>query len=242
MRTTLKVSLFMLLAVGTASVFATKKPEPSSGVLLELFTSHGCYSCPAADAVVHRLDREDENVVALEFHVDYWDQLVWGMDGSWKDPYSQAAFSQRQRAYHDKSLAGRKGVYTPQVVVDGQRVEVGSKERSVRQHMADVEADTVSIHWKQDGDLLVAAIMGQLPANAEVWLARFVKEATTEITGGENAGKVLKNHNIVTHVQPLATHNVVVIEPERAPGKGCALIVQEENLGKVLGAAYCPSS
>lgn len=243
MRTGLKILLMMSLGVVVASAFASRKAEtPDSGVLLELFTSHGCYSCPAADAVIHRLDKESENVVALEFHVDYWDQLVWGMDGSWKDPYSQAAFTQRQRDYHSKSLGGRKGVYTPQVVVDGQRVDVGSKERSVRKHMATVDDDSVSIHWQQDGDLLVAAIMGEVPKDANVWVARFIEEATTEITGGENAGKVLTNHNIVTHVQPVPNRNIVVVQPEKMEGKGCALVVQAANLGKVLAASYCPTS
>ena len=97
-------------------------------ILVELFTSQGCSSCPPADRVLAKLAKEAEAgdlpIVALSFHVDYWNRL------GWKDPYSDAAFSQRQRIYASKLPDQR--VYTPEIVVNGSSGHVGSRESEVR--------------------------------------------------------------------------------------------------------------
>ena len=102
--------------------------KPSQVVLVELFTSQGCSSCPPADQVLQRLVEDAEagqlEVIALSYHVDYWNRL------GWKDPYSQAAFSERQRQYA-QVLPDRR-VYTPQMVIQGQQAHVGSREKEVR--------------------------------------------------------------------------------------------------------------
>src|SRR5690606_33894136 len=76
------------------------------------------------------------HVVALEFHVDYWDDLVYGSAGKWRDPFSDAAFSHRQKRYHDACLEGRRGVYTPQMVVNGARALVGSDRQRLYEALA----------------------------------------------------------------------------------------------------------
>jgi hypothetical protein len=103
-------------------------PVPPQTVLVELFTSQGCSSCPPADQVFQRLVEESEegnlSIIALSYHVDYWNRL------GWKDPYSQAAFSERQRQY--ARVLPDQRVYTPQMVIQGQRAHVGSREKEVR--------------------------------------------------------------------------------------------------------------
>jgi hypothetical protein len=116
-------------------------------VLLELFTSQGCSSCPPADRVLQRLNADalagKLPVIALSFHVDYWNRLGWA------DPYSQAAFSDRQRSYA-RHLNGQ-GVYTPQLVVQGSSGHVGSREQDIREAIAGQRnhpaATTISGQW-----------------------------------------------------------------------------------------------
>ena len=84
----------------------------SAAPMVELFTSQGCYSCPPADEHLVELIENNPDLVALEFHVDYWDDLNYGAAGTWKDPFSNAAYTQRQRQYNSYPLEGRKGVYT----------------------------------------------------------------------------------------------------------------------------------
>jgi hypothetical protein len=136
--------LFPNLAISLFLFFATTEPAPvpdaeapaERPVLLELFTSQGCSSCPPADRVLSRLNEEAKSgdllVVALSFHVDYWNRL------GWTDPYSDAAYSQRQRIYARK--LGDNRVYTPELVVDGRTGHVGSREGEVRQAIKSASA------------------------------------------------------------------------------------------------------
>ena len=118
---------------GGSPAIASEQPGGTPAVI-ELFTSQGCYSCPPAEALLGDLieANDPDNLVALEFHVDYWDSLVYGSHGSHKDPFSSADNTLRQRLYnHDGDLRGQRGVYTPQMVVNGRYAAVGSKRRTV---------------------------------------------------------------------------------------------------------------
>ena len=120
-----------VLAVTFLPTVMAATPQPLR--IVELFTSHGCSSCPPADRLLGKLLEEDPALMALEYHVDYWNSLVHGGAGSWTDPFSSREFTNRQRDYSEAELAGRRGVYTPQVVVNGYFAAVGSDRRRLQQ-------------------------------------------------------------------------------------------------------------
>ena len=117
-----------LLTLEERPAIATAAAAEEVPTVVELFTSQGCYSCPPAEAFLGELAKRSD-VVALEFHVDYWDDLVYGSAGQWKDPFSDPAYTRRQQVYARGIPGGR--VYTPQIVVDG-RLEDGRQPPRLR--------------------------------------------------------------------------------------------------------------
>ena len=143
----------LFIALGLAFVSGSlAKAEPP--VVVELFTSQGCYSCPPAEAYLGELSKTAE-IVALEFHVDYWDDLAHGGDGKWKDVFSRPEFTQHQRIYAGNFPNGQ--VYTPQMVVGGHGFAVGSNRRAVRRLIAQAKeiqrGATLTITKKPGHDL-----------------------------------------------------------------------------------------
>ncbi len=116
-------------ALSLAAPSAVSAGAEGPPTVVELFTSQSCYSCPPAEAFLGELAQQP-GVIALEFHVDYWDDLVYGLAGRWKDVYSNPAYTRRQRAYN-QAIKGRPGAYTPQMVIDGSRETVGSRRSAV---------------------------------------------------------------------------------------------------------------
>lgn len=230
--------------------------------VLELFTSHGCYSCPPADELLGELLKSDPNIIALEFHVDYWDKLVYGSDGSFKDPYSNPEYTLRQHAYNQQRLEGRRGVYTPQMVVNGRYVAVGSQRRYIKHGLDTIKRPYVDLSVTTDSAAGAARTNLQItvdnsagndiPRDAYVWLAIFDVETTTKITGGENNRKTLVNHHVVRQFEPIQTSNgpgalrdgalTLELETEIAleKGQGCAVVFQRTSPGPIYGASYCP--
>ncbi len=212
--------------------------------MLELFTSHGCSSCPPADKFLGQYIEQYPDAVALEFHVDYWDDLVHGRHGAWKDPFSDARYTDRQREYYQLRMDGRAGVYTPQAIIGGAHAELGSAGNRIRKLTTRLSSPLEVSVTEQDGEL-VAAINGKHAAGATVWLAAFQRASETQIKTGENHGKALRNHHIVRSLMPAGQWRG---EPVQIPLRqavsnekmGCAVFVQAPDLGPVLGAAYCP--
>jgi hypothetical protein len=211
-----------------------------SPVVVELFTSQGCSSCPPAEAFLNDLATR-KNVIALEFHVDYWDYI------GWKDSFAKPAFGSRQRKYIG-SLKGRYA-YTPQMVIDGSADVVGSHreevEALIEQHLsAPSKAPTISV--TRTGETLKVAIGSA--ANAapyDVLLVTFDKPHVTEVQRGENRGQTLKNSNVVRELMTLgawsgkpSTFNVSLAG--KAGDGGCAVLVQKRGQGPVLAAAELP--
>ena len=215
--------------------------------MVELFTSQGCYSCPPAEAFLGELV-EREDVVALEFHVDYWNDLVYGSAGRWVDRFSDADFTARQRRYAAR-IPGSQ-VYTPQIVVDGAAQAVGSRRdrvlRLIERSGAAGKPARVSVRPEPAGGFTVTVASGARGTEAVVLLARYDLRHVTAIGAGENKGKTLTNHHVVRELRRVGDWNGEQVEIpiaglRLAPHQGCAVIVQSAGQGAILGAASCPS-
>lgn len=196
--TTLVVSLVWAT---TRSAPSGPRPEPAEGavVILELFTSQGCSSCPPADRVLSALGSDPAlagRVLPLAFHVDYWNHI------GWTDPFSSAAASARQRAYAEAFDTSR--IYTPQLVVGGTRECVGSNESAARELIAHAlgraPRGTVALSVKPDGQGFVVTAQVSLVAGAptaELLLAVVESGLETAVPRGENARRRLANDHVV---------------------------------------------
>lgn len=230
-----------LTIIATLSLYqaqATTTPAPAP-VVVELFTSQSCSSCPPAEANFREIARRDD-VIALEWHVDYWDELRVGSAGKWKDPYSKPAHTERQRVYN-AALRGRNNVYTPQAIINGAAEVVGSRRKQLDGLIAAADRLPARIDaTKVDGDIMFK-LSG---VSAEALLVTFQRSATTRVGGGENNGRDLSESHVVTAHRKLG--DVKAGETEfmasaPAAGFGCALLLQDKSSRKILGAAYCPS-
>ncbi len=242
----------LAILFGTAVVTATLSSQLHAGstktTVVELFTSQGCYSCPPAEAFLGELVAKD-GVLPLEFHVDYWDKLVYGAAGKWKDVFSSPASTQRQRHYN-LSIRGSARVYTPQMVVDGQSEMIGTHRREVLSSIRKASVSkrpriNILIEHRSAGGFTVS-LDGATSEPSAVWYVRFIKAKTTEVLAGENKGKTLTSHNIVTELRRLGDWKgqmttLELSDVELDDNHGCAVIVQSESLGPILGAAVCPA-
>jgi hypothetical protein len=225
-----------LLLLFAASIGSARGAADAPVIVVELFTSQGCSSCPPADAVLGELARR-EDVLALSEHVDYWDYL------GWKDPFSNADVTQRQREY--ARTLGLGYVYTPQLVIHGTRQVVGSDRAQVMEEIANMRAAKgVSIALRADGaaGAMISLAEQGIGEDADLWLVVFDKQHTTRILRGENRGRELRHYNVVRHLARVGTWegkavSLAVALPEVVPLDACAVLVQGKRSGKILGAA-----
>lgn len=223
------------LVENTASTAPVSAPADQL-VVAELFTSQGCSSCPAAEALFTKLAKRD-NVLTMEWHVDYWDQLVH--HGSrWKDPYSKNAFTQRQRSYN-RSLRGKNASYTPQAVVNGHLEGVGSRPSAVNNMLGNAPALTVPVQIANQ-----KVTVGPSADKADILFVRLLKSHETNVKGGENKGRKLSGENIVLEAVVLGNTGSSPAEftlPKVGTGETCAVLVQtlDGDVGPVMGAAKC---
>lgn len=205
-------------------------------VVAELFTSQSCSSCPPAEALFATL-ADDENLLTLEWHVDYWDTLIHG-GSKWKDPYSNKVYTARQRSYN-QSLRGTRAVYTPQAIVNGDTEGVGNRRAAVTGLVAEAAALPLSVRI-ENGTVVVDA--SEMPV--EVSFIRLLKQHETNVKGGENKGRKLHGKNIVLDAETLGTTEASPTQfelPRLETGETCAVLVQSlgDDLGPILGAAKC---
>jgi hypothetical protein len=197
-------------------------------VVVELFTSQSCSSCPPADALLGELARRGD-VVALGYHISYWD------GPGWKDPFSSQSSTDRQRTYARLFDLGQ--VYTPQMVVDGAREMVGSDRKEVLAAVRDARPETIApVTFAADRR---SVAIGAGDGRGNVLLVRFAQKRTTRVAGGENARRTLQDTNGVEMLASLGSWNgsalSFAIDPP-ADGEGIAVLVQAPT-GQMLGAA-----
>ena len=219
--------LCQLLFLGTlGALFPGITAAAERPVVVELFTSQGCSSCPPANAYLNELSKRPSDVLALAFHVTYWDYL------GWKDPFSLKVATDRQARY------GRRfgdGSYTPEIVVDGSTGMVGSyravaKARTNGTTIADVHVAT------KDGKTSIDVGAGQ--GVARVLLVGFDREHVTPIGRGENRGRTMAEANIVRSFRSVAewSGTPIHLEEQLPEGEQLAVILEAPD-GRIVGAS-----
>jgi hypothetical protein len=233
------MGLGALVSAAHAEDMAARAP-----VVVELFTSEGCSSCPPADAFLGELAQRPD-ILALAFHIDYWDSI------GWKDPFASPAATQRQRDYAG-SLA-LNSVYTPQMVIDGAADAVGSDRGSVaRAIKAAQQRGKIPLAITADaaGSWHVAIPDGDAAhlAPVTVWLVRYDRRQATPVTRGENAGSTLIEYNIVRDFHPIGRWAGARLDlpldigPAPSDNGGVAVLLQAGTSGPIIGAAALPAT
>ena len=229
------------LAQGGSGEAARSPAGALHKTVVELFTSQGCSSCPAADALLRRLAERDDTI-ALSLSVDYWDYL------GWKDTLANPKFAERQRAY--ARARGDGAIYTPQLVVNGVVHVNGSDEGQIVRAIDKTERTLsfvpVRLH-EEDGKLIVEA--GGLPRgvvgkDATIWLAVVAGSVEVPIQRGENQGRTITYYNVVRDLIPVGkwsgrpvTLEVARASLARAGAESCAVLLQQGQTGAIIGAA-----
>lgn len=212
----------------------TAKAEP---VVVELYTSQGCSSCPPADEMLAQLAERDD-VIALALHVDYWDYIGWA------DEFADPEHTRRQQDY--ARAAGQTAIYTPQFVIGGRDIVVGARGMQVADRIQEHKATTqpVSVTLQRSGDLvtITAQMTGQsnIAGPYVVQLAQVSPRKTVEITRGENAGKTIAYSSIVRSLEVLdqwTGEAELRLEAQVNAERQVAVIVQHGSDGVILGAA-----
>jgi hypothetical protein len=244
-----------ILAPGAESVQGTDVRTP---LLVELFTSEGCSSCPPADRFLEKLDKQPvpgAEMIVLSEHVDYWNHI------GWKDPYSAHFYSERQGAYAKRF--GLDSVYTPQMVVDGTSEFVGSnpglaerafgkalRNRKIPVHLSSISADASNtLHAHLETGTLDPSFSSQ---EAEVYVAIALNRAESQVSAGENAGHKLAHVSVVKSVTKIGSlkrgqsysQDLQLKVEAGSDYRNLRLIafVQEPRQGQVLGATLLPVS
>jgi hypothetical protein len=200
-------------------------------VVVELFTSQGCSSCPPANAFLNELSKQPSDVLALAFHVTYWDYL------GWKDPFSLPVATDRQAQY------GRRfgdGSYTPEIVVDGAAGLVGSYRDEVNSAIAKARTQNVTAAEvnlvARDGKASIDIGAGK--GVARVMLVGFDREHVTAIGRGENRGRTMAEANIVRSFRPIGQWNGAPVHlEERLPDGEQVAVILESADGRIVGAS-----
>lgn len=227
----LSTGLAISVAWGVAGL-AAPLPEERKTVLVELFTSEGCSSCPPADALLERLDRSQPvpgaQIVVLSEHVDYWNHLGWA------DPYSSPAFSARQQQYARRFRTQEP--YTPQMVVDGRSEFLGSDAQAADAAIRSAIRQPGAALRIDESDGVATIDVGPLPAGtarkAAVLAAYAIDSGTQDVLRGENEGRRLRHIAIAKNLRQIGTVDDRKEFKTQLPMKaGARLIVFVQELG-----------
>ncbi len=244
------VIVLVVIAVNTLSISSKCAAQFEPVAVLELFSSQGCSSCPPADKLLSKTitdaKADGKKIFALEFHVDYWNSLGWA------DPFSAKAFTERQDEY--ASVMGLSSVYTPQMIVNGSREFVGSREDELNDALSESlhekatagfktltatfeEGKPPRVHYSLEGDY----------AGCKINFALVSLSETTSIKRGENGGRTLMYENVVRQFisEQASTSGEVSFTSSPLPEKhNMAIIayVQRSKDLKIIGAALAELS
>jgi hypothetical protein len=221
----LVLSLGLLAVLSPVASFAAERP-----VVVELFTSQGCSSCPPANAYLNEMVKQRRDVLALAFHVTYWDRL------GWKDPLSIEAATDRQSVY------GRRfgdGSYTPEMVVDGAASAVGSDRSQVGSAIENAKRQgrtAAAVNVSKNGEQ-VSIEVGAGSGQGRILLIGFDREHITAIGRGENSGATLTEANVVRSIRSVGQWSGAALRlNERFPEGQDIAVVLEAPDGRIIGA------
>jgi hypothetical protein len=230
MRSLVSAALGLSLCMSGA-VLAQSKPV----VVVELYTSQGCSSCPPADDFLAVLAM-DPSIMPLALHVDYWDYIGWA------DKFSDAKYTERQKDYAHQ--AGSRSIYTPQIIVGGlDRVEGYKREETgelIRKHMAAAKDIGLTVDRQENTLTIRANATAGLGGNTKIQLVRYIPSETVNIERGENAGRTITYHNIVSSWQTVGDWSGAEPLELTASVKGkdpIVIIVQQEGPAYIVAAA-----
>lgn len=231
-------SALALIAGGTILPRGLRADTAGTPVLIELFTSQGCSSCPPADALAGELARDPLNYV-VSLNVDYWDYL------GWNDTLAKPEYSKRQFDY-GKSR-GDMEVYTPQMVMNGHYHAVGSKPAEVRKFITECREEGLkaTLSLTVTGKEVRVTIPAQaVTGEATLWLMAIAPEVKAVIERGENAGKTVTYHNVVRNMVPAALwkgeeYQGAWMRDAVIPADctSCIAVLQKDKTGQVIGLA-----
>jgi hypothetical protein len=240
---------FALLSIAASFVAAACGAAPVP-VLLELFTSEGCSSCPPADQLLEKLDRDQPvpgtDLIVLSEHVDYWNRI------GWTDPFSSGDFSRRQQAY--AAQLGTDDIYTPQLVVDGEKAVVGGNwpmvARAIQQSLRESKIPVIIGAIKSGNSARVHIDIPSLQSDGAkgiVYLVLAANHAKSKVTRGENGGRELTHVAVVLsmrHVANISANESVSKNVQVALNSNfnandmrVVVFVQDARTQRVLGAA-----
>ena len=229
------------LAIIIAFVFLAAAPAwAEEPVVIELFTSQGCDMCPPAH-ILQKEYAEMAGAIILTWHVEHWDFM------GWRDTYAKPEFSKRQYDYNE--AFGRKGVYTPQVVINGREQVVGSKKLEVYTAIKNAlvgNETPVNVRFGRNGNSVRAIVGGRKPATrTEIFLIWVKLKDRIKINSGTNIGKTLDYMNIVRSSTSIGTLNeerqtftINLDDPNRGDSDALAILIQEGNVGRIIGAGF----
>lgn len=224
--------LLALTAVLCAAAAPALAADPTHPTVIELFQSQGCSDCPPAEANLNAIaDRPD--LIALSFGVTYWDQL------GWKDTFAQPSFTQRQWDY--AHAAGRGNVFTPQMIINGRGVLVGSNRSQLEQAIRRFDrGDGGPAISAGNGKVTIGA--GKAAAPATIWLVRYdPRTLAVPIRAGENGGRTLPHRDIVRSLQRLGEWNgaamTISLPNTRDTILRTAILIQQDKGGPIIAAA-----
>ena len=235
---------------------AALEAEDAAGgyVVLEMYTSQGCSSCPGADRILEALSNEGMSALAglddssgtlipLGFHVDYWDYL------GWRDSMAQSIFSERQRQY--ARYRNKPMIYTPQAIVQGQGMMVGSKRRDIAAAVGSLARAAhldVQSEWQSGAGLNIGMLPGDLDFRRDVdvvYLRYQTEPAEVNIGGGENRGRNVVYSNVVTEMKMLGSWDgsgkfdrLIDLKAMPESTEQQLILLQEDGFGPIVGVGW----